>query len=198
MRSKSEQTSEFIIETVAPIFNKQGYNGTSMSDLTKATGLTKGAIYGNFTNKEELSFLAFKYNVDRVVSKIKEELTPMEGQLQKLYGLTNFYRKYKSYTIEFGGCPILNIGVDANNQNPDLLKKVQDVVYKLQSYITKMIEKGIENGEIRNDVNPVLYSKKIFTLIEGAVFMSSTMNDDSYIQEIMACIDGMIKDELAK
>jgi len=42
-----------------------------MSDLTSATGLTKGALYGNFKNKEELAFLAFKFNVDRVVNPIK-------------------------------------------------------------------------------------------------------------------------------
>lgn len=198
MSSKAEQTSEFIIHKVAPIFNKQGYNGTSLSDLTEATGLTKGAIYGNFKNKEELSFLAFKYNVDRVVLKIKEELSNIESPLQRLYGLSNFYRKYKTYTIDYGGCPILNIGVDANNQNPELLKKVQEVIFKLQSYITKMIQHGIDVGEIRNDVNPTLYAKKIFTLIEGAVFMSTTMNDDSYIQEIMACVDDIIKSELAK
>lgn len=45
---KSERTRQFIIEKVAPIFNRKGYAGTSLSDLTEATGLTKGAIYGNF------------------------------------------------------------------------------------------------------------------------------------------------------
>ena len=55
MISKSEKTTKYIIETVAPIFNRKGYAATSMSDLTAATGLTKGAIYGNFKNKEELA-----------------------------------------------------------------------------------------------------------------------------------------------
>ena len=51
MISKSEKTTKYIIETVAPIFNQKGYAVASMSDLTAATGLTKGAIYGNFKNK---------------------------------------------------------------------------------------------------------------------------------------------------
>ena len=45
MTTKAELTSQYIIETVAPIFNKNGYAATSMLDLTNATGLTKGAIY---------------------------------------------------------------------------------------------------------------------------------------------------------
>jgi len=58
-------TSDFILQRVAPIFNKQGYVGTSLSDLTEVTGLTKGAIYFNFKNKEELAVKAFKFNVKK-------------------------------------------------------------------------------------------------------------------------------------
>jgi AcrR family transcriptional regulator len=57
--SKAGRTRQFIIETTAPIFNTKGYEGTSMSTLTEATGLTKGSIYGNFENKEE-----FKTDID--------------------------------------------------------------------------------------------------------------------------------------
>lgn len=197
MASKAQQTTDFIIQTVAPIFNKNGYYGTSMSDLVEATGLTKGAIYGNFKNKEELAFLAFKYNVDRVVTKIREELGHIKSPLQQLYGLTNFYRTYKAYTIEYGGCPILNIGVDANHKHPELLRRVREVISKLQGYIMKMIQNGIDAGEIRKEINPKTYARKIFTLIEGAVFMTATMNDEMYIQEMMAHVDSIIENELA-
>ena len=61
MITKAEKTAAFIIETVAPIFNKNGYAATSISDITNATGLTKGAIYGNFTNKEDLAIKCFNY-----------------------------------------------------------------------------------------------------------------------------------------
>jgi AcrR family transcriptional regulator len=59
--TKAAKTSRYIIERTAPIFNRNGYTGTSLSDITKATGLTKGAIYGNFKNKEELALEAFNY-----------------------------------------------------------------------------------------------------------------------------------------
>lgn len=197
MATKAEQTAEYIVQKVAPIFNKHGYSGTSMSALTNATGLTKGAIYGNFKNKEELAFTAFKYNVDRVVNRIREELEQIKSPLQQLYGLTNFYRKYKTYTIEIGGCPIVNIGVDANHDNPQLLKRVQEVIAKLQYYITKMIQNGIDEGEIKRTINAEKYGRLFFTMIEGAVFMTVTMNDESYLQQVMNNIDDIIVRELA-
>ena len=69
--TKAERTSQFILETVSPIFNKNGYSGTSMSDLTKATKLTKGALYGNFKTKEALALEAFNFNVKFIIDKLR-------------------------------------------------------------------------------------------------------------------------------
>jgi len=65
-----ENTAEFILSRTAPIFNKNGYVGTSLSDLTKATGLTKGAIYGNFLNKEDLALKAFQWNLKEAILNV--------------------------------------------------------------------------------------------------------------------------------
>ena len=55
---KAEETRNYIIEQAAPIFNMHGYYGTTMSQLTKAINMTKGAIYGNFKDKDEIALAA--------------------------------------------------------------------------------------------------------------------------------------------
>jgi AcrR family transcriptional regulator len=59
--SKGERTLRKILEKVAPIFNKHGYEGSSLTDVMAATGLRKGGIYRHFASKEELSAEAFDY-----------------------------------------------------------------------------------------------------------------------------------------
>ncbi len=56
---KGEQTRRKIIERAAPLFNKRGFNGCSMQDISAATGLEKGSLYTHFNNKEELALEAF-------------------------------------------------------------------------------------------------------------------------------------------
>jgi len=196
MKTKAELTTAHIIRKVAPIFNKKGYYGTSMSDITAATDLTKGAIYGNFKNKEDLAFAAFKYNVDLVINQIKLTLSTIDSPLEQLRGMINFYRSYRKRTIEIGGCPILNIGVDAKHQNSEMLYKVQEVVIKLQYSIQRMIEKGQEANEIKQNIDPRKYARQIFALIEGAVFMTITMNDDTYINDMADLADNIVNNEL--
>ena len=196
MARKSAQTSLYILEKVAPIFNKQGYMGTSMKSITDAVGLTKGAIYGNFENKEELAIKAFNYNVRKVINEVAACINAASTPLEKLFAMTDFYRNYHDFTASNGGCPILNIGVDANNQNERLLARVHDVIRKLEKSMADIIQAGIDCQEMKPDVNPGLYGKRLFAMIQGAVFMTTTLHDKSYIVDMMNHIDSMIETEL--
>lgn len=196
MTTKAELTSIYILETVAPIFNKNGYAATSLSDLTEATGLTKGAIYGNFKNKEELAIASFKFTVKNLMKDIAKHLKLSNSPIQKLFLISDFYRNYYSYSKPLGGCPVLNIGVDANNQNTLLLENVKRIIENIQGKVANIIEDGIEIGEISTEINAMQYAKRIDTMIQGAVFMTYTMNDEFYIKDTMNQIDQMIHNEL--
>lgn len=198
MASKSETTASFIIKTVAPIFNKKGYVGTSISDLTTATGLTKGAIYGNFKNKEELSLEAFNHNVRFVLKMIRERMDVEKTSIGKLKALINFYRDYTKETIHLGGCPILNVGIDANHLNPLLLERVNYITQKLEESIASVVEDGISNSEIKEDVNPLKYGRLFFSKLEGAIFMSIIRKSELYLKEMTDHLDFTIDNELRK
>ncbi|NER13339.1 TetR family transcriptional regulator [Leptobacterium flavescens] len=198
MLTKAERTSQFIIETVAPIFNRKGYAATSLSDLTEATGMTKGAIYGNFKNKEELALAALNHNIRKLVKKVEDQISTTQSPVQKLFIITNFYRFYNDYTRDFGGCPVLNIGIDASNQHEILMERVRYVISKLQKSISDIIDDGKARNEIKPTVNSEAYARRIFAMIEGAAFVSHTMQDNQYMKEMMNHIDQMILQELKK
>ncbi len=198
MLTKAEQTAEFIIQTVAPIFNKNGYAATSLSDITKATGLTKGAIYGNFKNKEELAVAAFNTTVKNMLRRISDHQSLSESPLEKLFLVTDFYRNYYDYSKELGGCPVLNMGVDAKHQNPMLFQHVKYTINKIQDNVAKIIEAGKLKHEINPEIDTMLYAKRLYTMIIGAIFMTHTIEDNSYLIQTMDQIDIMIHQELKK
>lgn len=196
MPSKSEITTEYIIKTVSPVFNRKGYSGTSISDIVLATGLTKGAIYGNFADKNELAVRAFVYNVKLVSAKIEKAISSSDNSLGKLYAISDFYKDYYQFTYEFGGCPILNVGIDSNHQNPALLEKVKKAMRNLQNNLAMIIQNGIVEGEIRPDVIPDEYAKRIFSMVEGGIFMSTVLKDKTYMEGIAKAINNLINKEL--
>jgi len=196
MKTKSEHTKEFILSKVAPIFNRKGYQATSLSDLTEATKLTKGAIYGNFESKEDLAIKAFLYNVKRVLAPLNVQLLNKNNAIDKLFVLTNFYREYYDFSIEYGGCPILNVATDTNNLNPILFQVVKDVSLKLEVNLIELIQNGIEKNEIKKSVNAKIYARNIYSMIEGCIFMAFIRQDKVYISEMMNHIDSIINEKL--
>jgi TetR/AcrR family transcriptional repressor of nem operon len=198
MATKAEQTTKYIIEKAAPIFSTKGYVATSMADITKATGLTKGAIYGNFENKEAIAIAAFLKNVNDLLKKITKHQEKGKTPLQKLYLITDFYRNYNEYSQHLGGCPILNIGVDANQQDTKLLVKVQEVITRTQNNIVKLVELAKAEGEIKEYIDADKFAKLVYTRIQGAVFMNQTMGDKRYLIDTANDIDLIITNELKK
>lgn len=84
MLSKTERTTQFIVEKSAPIFNMKGFAGTSVNDIVNATGLTKGSIYGNFENKDEVALAVFDFNFNRVTDYIKFKILATENSIERL------------------------------------------------------------------------------------------------------------------
>jgi len=196
MTTKAEKTTAYIIETVAPLFNKFGYVGTSMSDLTEATGLTKGAIYGNFENKEALALSAFEYNRNILLSEIRIKLAVDGSALDKIFSLITFYRQYDVFTLPHGGCPILNVGVDAQHNNSQLAAAVKETVKEIEGEIALALENGQNKGEIRLPVPPLQFARQMYTMLQGAVAMATTTRDRKYLVNTVAYLEQLIKREI--
>ena len=198
MTTKAERTTAFIIETVAPVFIKHGYVGTSMSDLTEATGLTKGALYGNFENKEALALAAYEHSIDKLLMAIDERLNIEGNSLDKLFSLTKFYRNYDIFTSELGGCPILNMGVDAQHNNKPLAAAASETIKTIEGKIALVLENGVNNSELRLPVTPLQFAKQFFTMLHGAVAMSTITGDRKYLMNTVAYLEVLVKKEIKK
>nr|WP_295923245.1 TetR/AcrR family transcriptional regulator [uncultured Dyadobacter sp.] len=190
--SKAERTKSFIIEKTAEIFNKKGYAGTSMSDLTEATGLTKGSIYGNFENKEEVALAAFEYNYARVFNKVKAELNKAETFYEKLMVYGRVYKDIIGTVGNRGGCPILNTAVDADDTNIPLQLSAAKAVFSWKKNLTNIIEGGMATGEFRKDLQTEEIAVSIIALIEGGVMISKVTNDNSNMDHVLATVELLV------
>ncbi|MBL7840020.1 MAG: TetR/AcrR family transcriptional regulator [Cyclobacteriaceae bacterium] len=172
MLSKSEKTKQFILTKTAPLFNTKGFEGTSMADLTSTTGLTKGALYGNFYNKEDLAMEAFKYAVKKVKDLVKTRVAGETTYKKQLRAMLDFFAEYVFHPPVPGGCPLLNTAVQADDQLPGMRRIVVKELMSTVMFIYNLINKGIKAGEFRKDVNARELAYTIFCSVEGAIMFS--------------------------
>jgi AcrR family transcriptional regulator len=196
--TKAEKTTQFIIETVAPVFNSKGYIGTSMSDITEATGLTKGAIYGNFENKNALALEAFNYNIRKLVWKIADQMNAKDTAPEKLQAMTDFYRTYYDVSMLQGGCPLLNIGIDSHNTHSDLHMRVVDVITKIIQNIADIINQGKEEGSIKMEIDSEEIADRFYSIIQGSIFTSLMFKSGIHLANMMDHLDEVIRKDILK
>jgi AcrR family transcriptional regulator len=193
--NKAEKTKQFIVEKTAPIFNKKGYAGTSLSDMTEATGLTKGSIYGNFANKDEVALAAFEYNWKRIAGLTRQEMDKKNTIKEKLLVYTE-YDKFVNFPVPMGGCPVLNTAVEADDTHPLLKKKANEAFLAWKDRLTLLIEEGIRAKEFKASIDPEQIALTIIAMIEGGIMIAKLSGKPAYRNAIMLSMKKMI-DELA-
>jgi AcrR family transcriptional regulator len=195
--SKAEKTRQFIIEKTASLFNTKGYLSTSLSDISEATGLTKGSIYGNFENKDEVALEVYKYNAALQAKNMTRSFSDeFATTIDKLYAIVGFYRKNWKVVFENGGCPLMNAATEADDIFPDLKKQVTQSFESWIQKITSVIIDGQENGEIQPDIHADEYGSLFIMLIEGGILLSKTTGDEKYLNRALNRIALMIDKEL--
>lgn len=195
--SKAEKTKQFIIEKTATLFNTKGYISTSLSDITQATGLTKGSIYGNFENKDQVAIEVYKYNASQL-SKIMGRSfgDQYPASVDKLHAFADFYRKNWRNVFSNGGCPLMNAATEADDSFPVLKNQVKISFEAWTGKITAVIQQGQENKELNEKVNADEYASLFVMLIEGGILLSKTMDDEKFLNQALDKIRNMIDHEL--
>lgn len=190
--SKAEQTKAFIIEKIAPIVNRKGYAGTSLSDMTEATGLTKGSIYGNFSGKDELALAAFDYNMRQVGDMLRSEMRRHTLIKEKLLAYVNVYNDFLKHPFPEGGCPILNTAIEADDTHPLLKQKASDAIIAWKNKLVSLIETGVKNKEFKAVANPEQIALTIIATIEGCIMISQLTGKSNYRKLILGSVEQMI------
>lgn len=194
MLSKSERTRQFIIEKTAPVFNTKGYAGTSMNDLTIATGLTKGSIYGNFGNKDDVALAAFDYNFDKVADYIKAKMATRDSVIEKLLVYPETYRNFLKLPFLSSGCPIANTSTEADDTHPKLKEKAAQALHFWRSAVERQLKRGIETGELKQDTNVNEVVAVLAALIQGGVLQAKVSGKVHYLNTAMDFLERLIKE----
>lgn len=190
---KHENTKQFIIEKTAPIFNKKGYTGTYLSDLTEATGLTKGGIYCNFKNKNEVAVEAFRFNLKQLTGKVLQEVSNAEKAHEKLIAFIHFYKHNYKEVFQNGGCAILNTSVDADDVNELLHKEAIRALLSWKTTIENIVKEGIACSQLKS-IDPEKFSCKMIALVEGSIMLSKTLNKPEYLINNIEFLEKEIRD----
>jgi TetR/AcrR family transcriptional repressor of nem operon len=174
---KGEQTRHAIIRKSAPIFNKKGYEGASLSDLMEATGLEKGGIYRHFDSKQQLAAEAFDYAWKLALETRFEGTQAISNTVDRLNQMVRNFQERRSELVP-GGCPLLNTAIDSDDGNPRLREKARRALSSWMDRLRTIIEEGQRRGEIRSSIDSAELATLIVSTLEGSLMVGRLQRSD--------------------
>src|SRR5262245_49331678 len=149
---KPEPSRKQLMAAAIDSFARLGYQGTSIDRIARDAGVTKGAVYYHFRDKEELLFETVKDRVGGFEKQVLSEMTPGRDALAKLRQVvdTCFFHATVSNHRRF----IITLMIEALDTNPRLSTEFQNILRRMRAFLSEILRRGQQRGEIRPDVAP--------------------------------------------
>lgn len=176
-----EATKARILKQSGDLFNTQGYQATSLSDITAATRLTKGAIYSHFKNKSDLEKEALMYLSQTMFNGMRERIKEQRTAPKKLRAMFSFFESYISNPPVKGGCPLLNVSTEVDDGHPALRRQAVTILNLLRDSVAAMLSNGVKYGQLRPGIQVDYYASIIIGSLEGAIMMSKLRGNNKDI-----------------
>ncbi len=186
MTNKGELTKIKIVENSLQLFSVKGYYNTSINDILKATGLTKGGLYSHFQSKEDIWYAVYEKAVliwrDLVFRNIKNINDPIE-RINR--AIENDMKLYLGGDVFDGGCFFLNMLVELTGQSQSMSRHVLKGIKNFSRLISSWLKEADEKGLLKNNLNLDECANFIIISLNGAASLYSAIRDKSiWIQTI--------------
>ena len=165
-----------IIDSAQALFHRQGFQQTSLDDITRVSGVTRSNLYYHFNSKEELGLEALRERIRHYEAEVLEP-TLRNASLPPAERLSEFYSRVAAYhrsQIPPAGCPFGNLAVEMCGTNDNFREVLSSFFDMWEDSLESCIRQGIESGEFRGDYSPRLIAQMILSHLEGMVLMVKT------------------------
>jgi len=161
-----QETHNRIMDSAERLFATKGFNGTSMNDIVKESGFSKGAIYGHFESKERLFLSLWERQTVLGIGQLRQMFSPDETAVNKLLKVAEMNmasscdcpREVVRMQMEF-----MVTASRMKSLEPDMQKRYETI----HKFILEIFEEGIENGEFKADTDVESLTSLLFAAIDG-------------------------------
>jgi TetR/AcrR family transcriptional repressor of nem operon len=182
MADKGAQTRERILATAEPMILRQGFAGTSLDELLKVTGLTKGAFFHHFRDKSDFArALVERYarNDYAIFERLATEAEassddPLE---QTLHFLKAFERFIEDLPEPVAGCVFAAYTYESLQFDPTIHSFIAQSFRRWSALYERKFEAVLARHRPAYPVSARELAETIMAIIEGGFILSRSFGD---------------------
>lgn len=187
---KSQETRKRILLAAFNQIYKRGYQGSSINSILKDTGITKGALYHHFENKQELGYSVLDEVIRETIhGNWIEPLVDTDDPLTILKNI--IYESGKKMTEDDVclGCPLNNLAQEMSPIDEGFKDRISDIYHEWQTTLEAACDRGKAAGNVDNSIDSKEISLLFIASLQGCMGVAKSVQN---IETLMSCGQGLI------
>lgn len=196
--ARGQDTRDRILETAQSLILEKGFSATSLDDILKTTGVTKGAFFHHFRSKADLAqklverFAENDFAMFDEWDRRAEALS--EDPYQALLLFLKFFEEWLDGLAEpFAGCLFAVYVYESRLFDSSVNEFVRQSFEHWQKYYETKFEAIFAVKRPRQDVTPKELAETIVSLLEGAFILARSHGEPELITRQSRLFRGYLK-----
>ncbi len=175
IKNGKENTRDRIINSAKKLFAEQGYQKTTIVDISRQAGLSEAALYEYFQGKEDLLLTIPALWVAEMLRDIEEQLFGIKGAVNKLRKYLWWYLRRIELSPLDAKIVYLFLKTNANFMTTEVYANVK----KFYAHLIDIFEEGRRSGEMRPEMDSRI-ARDIFVGTMDHIIIRWLLKDMSY------------------
>lgn len=173
-----------VLNSAREIFWRKGFHGTSLDDITAATGLAKPSLYAAFGDKDALFLKVLDRYHDVVLRRSERVITAGPSAREAIKNWLESFLPYCSGSKGNRGCLSINTATDGALDRAELRKSVKRFNTKLENLINSRLE--ADHVQFADDFDPAAVARTLMTLYSGVMVLSKQTQSSERVKSVIA------------
>lgn len=193
-----KSTPDKIVDAAEDLFRTQGYQGASLSDITKKAKLSKGAFFHYYRDKHMIANdVLKKYAQERIFGILENHIAALGGNIKEVL-MTWLHEIYTDYaTNEFkGGCLLGNWALELSDTDEAMRAEIAQVFLDFENRLVSMLRPAAQNGKLL--MEPRQFARILIAALEGVTLTIKVHKDKNRaareFQALAELVERMIRD----
>lgn len=169
-------TQQKILVKAGDLLRTRGYEGTSLNDVVDAAGVSKGALFHYFKNKQAVSIdVLEKYAQEQILTPLDKNLSSASSVKQGLMAwLQETYGAYAQWKFE-GGCLLGNFALELSDRDPEIRERIKKIFLDWENQVVGFLKPLQAEGKLA--MEPRQFARLLIAAYEGITMTSKVHKD---------------------
>lgn len=148
-----DKTRQRILEAAFQEIYRHGFQGTRMDDIVQATGLTKGALYHHFPNKQNLGYAVVEEVVLHMLMNLWDSVADSDQPLERIIDAIRRLDDHVGPQIFTLGCPLNNLAQEMSPLDEGFRSRIDEVYRQWHKAMLQALERARDKQQLREGVD---------------------------------------------